>query len=97
MSSFESFVCFEKYGLSGWVTWTSRPSIENSSLPSSFPTKNRLNQFRALQHADIRLREQQPCGEALAAEWRRLVCGNHRRPALGFVGAHLAGHRSYTI
>jgi hypothetical protein len=50
-----------------------------------------------LQNPDIRLREQQRCGEALAAEARCQVCGNHRRPALGLVGAHLAGHRSYTI
>src|SRR6266568_6132756 len=38
-SSFESLVCLEKYGLSGWVTRTSRPSIESSSAASSFLTK----------------------------------------------------------
>src|SRR5213079_424472 len=38
-SSFESIVCLEKYGLSGWVTRTSRPSIESTSAASSFLTK----------------------------------------------------------
>ena len=38
-SSFESFVCFEKYSLSGCVTRTSRPSIESTSAASSFLTK----------------------------------------------------------
>jgi predicted dehydrogenase len=77
MSSFESFVCFEKYGLSGWVTRTSRPSIENSSVASSFPTKNRLHQFRALQHAQAIVEKtgrKRPEGYASGPEdYRRLV------------------------
>src|SRR5687767_1570478 len=71
MSSFESFTCREKYGLLGWVTRTSRPSIARISTSSGRLTDRKLHAHPGRREAACRaLGEAESCG-ASSPVWGR--------------------------